>query len=123
MESKKKEIEKPEYPLVIRDTFIYNSGKENKGIERETNMTMDWENYPNNYDFLAEGEASEILSYLNAGSTWQELLSPEKKAYARQLQERGIAARYGWAGHRGEWFLATVRDAEMEEDWRFQCAD
>ena len=39
------------------------------------------------------------------------------------LRVLGIAPAYDWIGHRGEWFYPTVADVEMEEDWRFQCAD
>lgn len=39
------------------------------------------------------------------------------------LRILGVAPTYGWIGHRGEWFYPTAADVEMEEDWRFQCAD
>ena len=91
--------------------------------KKAMDMMMDWDNYPLNYDFLSDEEKNEILGYLNSGNSWQDHLAPEKKAYANALQGRGIAARYDWAGHRGQWFLATLNDAEMEEDWRIQCSD
>ena len=86
-------------------------------------MMMDWDNYPANYDFLTDAEKDEILGYLNSGEGWVDHVTVEKKAYADELQERGIAARYSWAGHRGQWFLATIDDAELEDDWRQQCRD
>lgn len=80
--------------------------------------------YPANYDFLSEEEEREILDYLNEGDDWRDHLTDEKKAYVAELQcDRGIACEYDWAGHRGEWFLATIDDAEMEDDWRWQCSD
>lgn len=86
-------------------------------------MRMDYENYPDDYDFLDEGEYEEILAYLNDGDTEDERYSDEHREYARELVSRGIAARWGWSGHRHEWILATYDDAEAEEDWWYQCAD
>ena len=85
---------------------------------------MDWENYPDNYDFLSEQEKKRILDYLNVGEKYcEERHNQERIGYVRELERGGIAARYDWAGDRGAWILADQERAEMEWDWRWQCSD
>lgn len=89
-------------------------------------MRMDYENYPDNYDFLSDEEYNEILDYLNEGEPGYEdgqRCSQEHRDYAHELQQRGIAARYDWSGDRRQWILADYARAEAEEDWWWQCAD
>lgn len=107
-------------------------------------MVHPWR-YPNNYDWLPTDKQAAILQWferqtiisnkLYEGSTnfVNEIATSYFKQYQTQckrvdaaqelLEEMGIFVEYNWAGHRGEWILATYADAEMEEDWQFQCAD
>ena len=57
------------------------------------------------------------------GIEWERALTAEIHTVKDYLSKVGIKIEYGWAGHRGEWFFATYEDAEMEEDWIFQCTD
>lgn len=43
--------------------------------------------------------------------------------YRRALADVGIKLAYGWTHHREEWFFPTYEEAEMEWDYRNQCAD
>ena len=47
----------------------------------------------------------------------------EASKAAAVLRILDIAPAYDWIDHRNEWFYPTAADVEMEEDWRFQCAD
>ena len=76
--------------------------------------------YPSNYNFISKREYEEILKKLNSG---EDFFSLENRDYAKSLEERGIFARYGWPGNRRKWILATYQDAELYEDYMFQCAD
>lgn len=83
-------------------------------------MRIEIEKYPSNYNFISKREYKEILNKLNSG---EDTFSHEKRDYAKSLEERGIYAEYNWPGHRKQWILATYYDAEMYEDWLYQCSD
>lgn len=85
--------------------------------------SMDWGSYPDNYDFLTDDEKNEILEYLNGPDDYNERFSEERRRYANDLQDRGIAVRWNWAGDRNKWILVDQFRAEMEWDWRWQCSE
>lgn len=41
----------------------------------------------------------------------------------RLLRQSGMMPAYSWIGHRGEYFYPTWMDAEMMQEWRYQCMD
>lgn len=37
------------------------------------------------------------------------------------LRSIGVMMEYGWVGHREEWFMATAYDAELQDDYLYDC--
>lgn len=101
--------------------------------------------YPYDYDWLPEEKRQAILDWLNDATKTRDSYFENSRSFVNEiakayrgyykdqcarirsavsiLEALGIMAEYNWAGHRREWILATYADAEMEENWQFQCAD
>lgn len=80
--------------------------------------TMFFEDYPVNYEHVPFSERMRILVKFknNDFPSYEAMI-----AYRDELESRNIFVEYGWVGHRDEWFLATMYDACMQEDYVMSC--
>ena len=103
--------------------------------------------YPKNYDWLTQEQQDNIIAYMNAlreqvmwafkkshsntypdnrhreffENTYQSLVNREWGAiYAFELI--GVKMEYSWAGHSGQYILATYDDALAEKDYYYDIA-
>lgn len=89
--------------------------------------------YPANYDWLSEEDKEIILKCANTllqdikdkntPEFMKEWAKEQLKIVYYACLDNNIRLAYNWSGHRNQFILATELDAEMEQDWQFQCAD
>lgn len=94
---------------------------------------IDISEYPLNYDFLSEEEKTAILEHANGtlkiirNENLSELMRDTVRrnliGFLSVCEIDGIKVVYDWFGHPNQFSLATMQDADMQQDWYFQCAD